>query len=104
MADYIAMVIYDLPMNSKKTIKAYTKFRKALMKTGFYMIQESVYIKRITSTDKKHSLIYKLNRIKPDKGDVRLLIFTLNQYLNCEYVLGEFSFSEKIITNKVSVN
>ena len=39
------IVMFDLPVKSSADIREYNHFRKYLIKTGFIMMQESVYCK-----------------------------------------------------------
>ena len=38
------LVFFDLPVTTGEERRAYTKFRKFLIKDGFLMLQESVYL------------------------------------------------------------
>ena len=39
------MVLFDLPVLTEKQRRDYREFRKYLIKSGFFMLQESVYCK-----------------------------------------------------------
>ena len=39
------MVMFDLPVITSEQRREYTKFRKFLIKSGFLMMQESIYCK-----------------------------------------------------------
>ena len=39
------IVMFDLPVLSSSQIREYNKFRKFLIKSGFLMMQESIYCK-----------------------------------------------------------
>ena len=39
------LVFFDLPVITSENRRAYSKFRKFLLKNGFMMLQESVYCK-----------------------------------------------------------
>ena len=39
------IVLFDLPITTSENIRQYAKFRKFLLKSGFIMMQESVYCK-----------------------------------------------------------
>ena len=54
-------VFFDLPVTTKKEIKAATLFRKNLEKDGFSMMQFSVYIRHCAS---RESLEVHIKRIK----------------------------------------
>lgn len=38
------LIFFDLPTETAKDRKTYSKFRKFLIKEGFVMMQESVYV------------------------------------------------------------
>lgn len=42
--------MFDLPVVTAHDRKEYTKFRKYLLKSGFLMLQESVYCRLIPNT------------------------------------------------------
>ena len=62
------MVLFDLPTLTAEDRKNYRKFRKALIKNGFIMLQESVYCKLITSPSVANSIKKLLNDNKPPVG------------------------------------
>lgn len=43
---HIGLLIYDISIENENQRKEYTNFRKILLKTGYYQLQESVYIYR----------------------------------------------------------
>lgn len=92
------IVMYDLPVISEKDKKIYGKFRRFLLNDGYIMIQYSIY-SRIC---KNHDDITKhLNRIRqntPEKGNVRLLQVTENQYDNMLLLTGN-KIDDELITN-----
>ena len=45
------MVLFDLPTETKRDIRAYSVFRKNLMKDGFTMFQFSIYIRHCASME-----------------------------------------------------
>lgn len=49
-------VFFDLPMDSLEEKREYRKFRKALIKNGFIMMQESVYCKLMTTPSVENSV------------------------------------------------
>lgn len=44
--NYIELLTYDISVENEKQRKEYTNFRKRLLKTGYYQLQESIYICR----------------------------------------------------------
>ena len=45
------MIFFDLPTNTVKEKRAYTIFRKDLMKDGFTMFQFSIYVRHCASRE-----------------------------------------------------
>lgn len=83
-------VMFDLPVLTAADRREYRRFRKFLVKSGFVMLQESVYSKlslNATSAETVENLI-KLNA--PKKGLVQLLTVTEKQYASMKYITGEF--------------
>jgi len=78
------LVMFDLPTNSKKDIKKYTKFRKQMLDDGFTMIQYSVYIRVCKSSYSANAHIKYIKKIIPLKGEVRILKLTDKVYNSME--------------------
>lgn len=83
------LVFFDLPTNTVKERKTYTKFRKFLINEGFIMMQESVYVKLTLNNSITHSEKEKIIKNKPEKGIVQILIITEKQFNGMEYITGE---------------
>ncbi len=43
------VVMFDLPVDTKKARREYTRFRKKLLRDGFMMLQYSVYARHCAS-------------------------------------------------------
>lgn len=82
-------VFFDLPMDSLEEKREYRKFRKALIKNGFIMMQESVYCKLMTTPSVENSVKNMIQMNKPSKGIVQTLVVTEKQFVKMEYVVGE---------------
>lgn len=85
------IVFFDLPTLTAKDKKEYRNFRKHLIKSGFLMMQESVYCKLVQNTTAADAMIDNLKKNKPDKGLVQLLKVTEKQYTKMEFVVGKTS-------------
>ncbi len=83
------LVFFDLPTNTVKERKTYTKFRKFLINEGFIMMQESVYVKLALNNSITNSEKEKIIKNKPEKGIVQILIITEKQFNGMEYITGE---------------
>ena len=80
--------MFDLPVVSTHDRKEYTKFRKYLLKSGFLMLQESVYCKLVMNSTMADSLVDNLRKNKPEKGVVQAIKITEKQYEKMEYIVG----------------
>lgn len=82
------VVFFDLPILTAKNKKEYRNFRKYLLKTGFMMVQESVYCKLVPNSTVADSVIDNLKKNKPSEGLAQVLKVTENQYNKMEYIVG----------------
>ncbi|MDO4711661.1 MAG: CRISPR-associated endonuclease Cas2 [Peptostreptococcaceae bacterium] len=83
------MVFFDLPTTTKKDIREYTKFRKFLIRSGFVMMQESVYSKIALNTTAVDAIVRNVRKNKPPSGLVQMLTITEKQFARMEHVVGE---------------
>lgn len=83
-------VFFDLPTLTKEDRRNYRRFRKALIKNGFIMLQESVYCKMMTSPTMENSCKKAIYDNKPEQGLVQTLNVTEKQFLKMDFVVGEF--------------
>ena len=84
------IIFFDLPTITMEDRRNYRQFRKCLIKSGFIMMQESVYCKMITSPSVEKSVNTMLAKNKPPQGIVQSLIVTENQFSKMKYVTGEW--------------
>ena len=82
-------VMFDLPTVSAEERRAYTRFRKYLMKNGFIMMQESIYSKLCLNATAAKTIYDNVRKNTPKKGVVQLMIVTEKQYASIEYLTGE---------------
>lgn len=83
------VLFFDLPTLTEKNRKEYTRFRKFLIKTGFMMLQESVYVKLALNATTINTLMNNLEKNKPADGLVQVLLVTEKQYSKMYMLLGE---------------
>jgi len=74
------LVLFDLPVMSKRDRKAASDFRKFLLDRGFTMAQFSVYFRLLSGKEAVESLQQTLKRKLPPKGKVDILAITDRQY------------------------
>lgn len=85
------MVMFDLPVLTALDRKEYTKFRKYLIKTGFLMLQESIYCKLAQNQSAADYIIENIRKNKPPKGLVQAMKITEKQFARMEYIVGNYS-------------
>ena len=82
------IVMFDLPVVTSVERQEYTKFRKFLLKSGFIMMQESVYTKLVLNGTMVNLMKNKIRKNKPQEGLVEMLVITEKQFSGIEYVSG----------------
>ncbi len=85
------IVFFDLPVQTATERRNYRKFRKFLVKNGFFMMQESVYSKICLNGSQVESCKRRLQSNKPPQGLVQILVVTEKQYANMVYLVGASS-------------
>lgn len=61
------IVMFDLPVVTSVERQEYTKFRKFLLKSGFIMMQESVYTKIALNTSVADGIMQQVRNHKPPR-------------------------------------
>lgn len=83
------LLFFDLPTTSSRYRKEANKFRNFLIKNGFMMLQESVYVKLALNQVVANTMIYNLEKNKPNEGIIQILVITEKQYSNMYMMVGE---------------
>lgn len=83
------LVFFDLPVLTEKERRDYRQFRKFLIKSGFMMMQESVYCKLAQNSTAAEMIIDNVKKNKPNEGLVQMLKVTEKQYAKMEFIVGE---------------
>lgn len=96
-------VMFDLPVLTASDRKAYRQFRKFLMKSGFVMLQESVYAKLVLNATAVRTVAENVRKNTPERGLVQLLPVTERQFSKMEYICGEYSSEYEISTDRLVV-
>ena len=87
------LIFFDLPTETPKERRTYSKFRKLLISEGFIMMQESVYTKLALNNSIVNSVKEKIYKNKPPHGIVQLLVITEKQFSDIECITGKSSSS-----------
>lgn len=94
------LLMFDVPTKTKKEQKYATKFRNALIKQGFFMMQFSVYMRICKGIVSAKSAVERVRGILPPLGNVRALIITEKQFDNMQILLGSAGFNERMNDDK----
>ena len=92
------LVMFDLPVATKKDRKEYAKFRKYLIDSGYFMLQFSIYTRITQNHDDARKHIRKLKQNLPPKGAVRVMQVTEKQYTSMEILVGTKTAEEDFLT------
>ena len=83
------LVMFDLPTYTVSQRRAYTQFRKHLIKSGFFMLQESIYCKIVLNKTGADNVLDNLRRNKPESGLVQVLTVTEKQFAKSVVLVGK---------------
>ena len=83
--------MFDLPVDTKKARKLYTRFRKLLLEEGFSMLQYSVYARYCSGEEIAGAQRRRIRSALPPEGYVRLLAVTDRQFGKMENYIGKSS-------------
>ena len=82
------IVFFDLPTLTAENRKHYYQFRKYLIKSGFLMMQESVYCKLAVNNVAADAIIENVKKNKPSEGLIQALRVTEKQYNKMDFIIG----------------
>lgn len=82
------IVFFDLPTETAPDRYEYASFRRFLIKSGFIMMQKSVYCKLAITQNAAEAVLENVRKHKPARGTVQALMITEKQYGRIEYILG----------------
>lgn len=89
-----ALVIFDLPVITKKERKLATSFRKFLLDDGFEMLQYSVYTRLCSDRDSANTHLGRIKKMAPKSGSIRMLMLTEHQFASMSVVTGKKTAQE----------
>ena len=84
------LIFFDLPTETVQERREYSRFRKFLIKSGFFMMQESVYCKLTLNQTSVNSALDSVRKNKPLAGLVQALVVTEKQFSRMEYIVGTY--------------
>ena len=97
------ILFFDLPTITAKERKAYSRFRKNLIKEGFLMMQESVYAKLVINPTSAQLLRNRLKKMVPDNGLVQILTVTEKQYAGIDNLIGRVNTNVLNVTDRLVI-
>ena len=83
------IVFFDLPTETLENKREYRKFHKLLIKSGFLMMQESVYSRMLITPSAGRSVLEIIRKNRPSEGIVQVMTVTEKQFAGMEYITGE---------------
>lgn len=83
------VAMFDLPVDTQARRRAYTRFRKVLLKDGFTKLQFSVYARYCVSEDASKVHRQKIRDELPEEGEVRVVTLTDHQFGKMEVFFGK---------------
>ena len=86
------IVFFDLPILTESNRREYRTFRKFLIKSGFMMVQESVYCKLAQNSSVADIVVDNIKKNKPPEGLVQVLRVTEKQYNKMDFIVGEIIY------------
>lgn len=90
------IVFFDLPTKTSEDRREYARFRKHLVKSGFVMMQESVYTKIALNQNVASGICENVKKFKPPAGLVQMLVVTEKQFSKMDIVIG--SVNNNVVT------
>ena len=79
------MVFFDLPVQTKKDRRHYTRFREMLLKDGFAMMQYSIYVRHSNSRENAAVHVKRVKTVLPPKGKIVIFTITDRQFADMEF-------------------
>ena len=83
------LAMFDLPVETPDNKRDYVRFRKALLKDGFMMLQFSVYARYLPSEEAADVHRSTIRSVIPPLGQVRLITVTDLQFGKMEVYYGK---------------
>ena len=99
--EYIGIIMYDLPMQTKNDLLRYNNVRKKLIEKGYYQLQKSVYIMKSKTKEKIELVEKQLTIIAPKNSSIRSIILTEEQFQKIKILVGNKTMGEKVLNNRI---
>ncbi len=97
------VLMFDLPVDNFKARKAYTQFRKNLIKDGFTMMQYSVMTRHCPTEENAEVHRKRIQEFLPPDGEVRILTFTDKQFGRMQVYHGKVRASTEAAPRQLMI-
>lgn len=97
------IVMFDLPVGTSAERREYSVFRKYLIKSGFCMMQESIYCKMIVNSTMADTIVNNIRKNKPKYGLVQVLKITEKQFASMEFIVGQSKMDVLDTTERIVI-
>ena len=98
------LVLFDLPVTTKKERQVATKFRNRLLDLGYLMFQYSVYARCAVTLSKKEKLINNLKKINPGTGHIQCFFLTDAQWKNSTILHANKKLKKRTIKSDTNID
>lgn len=88
---YESNCVFDLPVKTKKDRREYSNFRKYLVKSGFMMIQESVYSKLALNQNVANGICDGVKNINRQQESFKCLQLLKSSIQKWKWLLGQMT-------------
>lgn len=93
------LVLFDLPVTTKRDRDQATKFRKKLLDDGYSMLQFSVYMRSCPSWERMKKHARRLRMYAPRGGNIRAILMTEKQWIKSIAIVSELYKKQKKTDN-----
>lgn len=97
------IVMFDLPVGTSAERREYNVFRKYLIKSGFCMMQESIYCKMAVNSTMADTIVNNIRKNKPKYGLVQVLKITEKQFASMEFIVGQSKMDVLDTTERIVI-
>lgn len=82
------LIMFDLPIMTPSNMRDYRAFRTFLVKSGFIMMQESIYTRLALNAPTAQLIKMQVRNNLPPRGLVQMMTITEKQFANMELLCG----------------
>jgi CRISPR-associated protein Cas2 len=97
------MVLFDLPVITKKERKLASKFRNDLLDNGYLMLQYSVYARCAVTREKRDGLVHHLKSLNPGTGNIQCIFITDAQWGESIILHAVDNHSSRSVTKDMAI-